>query len=80
MEKALSKEVSGLDMMADQVKKKQGNDQKQEEWQHVATVINRLFMVIYIITVILTLAGIFLQIPQLLGQSLIQTESSHSHY
>lgn len=59
----LPKEPSGITMMAERELKKQEEGNIQEEWQLTARIINRLFLVGYLIAVILSIFGIFLQVP-----------------
>ena len=59
----LPKEPSGITMMAERELKKQEEGNIQEEWQLAARIINRLFLVGYLIAVILSIFGIFLQVP-----------------
>ena len=47
---------------------KEENDKKRSEWQLAARIFNRVFMVIYILTVLVTLSVIYLQLPQLVEQ------------
>lgn len=62
----LPKEPSGITMMAKQVLRKQEKDNIQEEWQLVARVVNRLFLICYLIAVALSIFGIFLDVPGVL--------------
>ena len=59
----LPREPSGITMMAERVLKKQDEDRVQEEWQLAARVINRLFLICYLVAVVLSIFGIFLQVP-----------------
>ncbi|XP_068705894.1 neuronal acetylcholine receptor subunit alpha-2-like isoform X3 [Montipora foliosa] len=62
----LPKEPSGITMMAKQVLRKQEKDNIQEEWQLAARVVNRLFLICYLIAVALSIFGIFLDVPGVL--------------
>ncbi|XP_078383130.1 neuronal acetylcholine receptor subunit alpha-2-like isoform X2 [Oculina patagonica] len=62
----LPREPSGITMMAERVLRKQEDEKVQEEWQLAARVINRLFLVGYLIAVVLSIFGIFLQVPGVL--------------
>ncbi|XP_073251624.1 neuronal acetylcholine receptor subunit alpha-2-like [Porites lutea] len=59
----LPREPSGITMMAERVLKKQDEERVQEEWQLAARVINRLFLICYLVAVVLSIFGIFLQVP-----------------
>lgn len=62
----LPREPSGINMMANQVLRKQEEDSIQEEWQLAARVVNRLFLICYLTAVVLSIFGIFLQVPGVL--------------
>lgn len=62
----LPREPSGITMMAERVSKKQEEEKVQDEWQLAARVINRLFLVGYLVAVVLSISGIFLQVPGVL--------------
>lgn len=62
----LPREPSGITMMAEQVLRKQEEDNIQEEWQLAARVVNRLFLICYLVAVILSIFGIFLEVPGVL--------------
>lgn len=62
----LPREPSGITMMAERKLKKQEEENKQEEWQLAARVINRLFLICYLIAVVLSIFGTFLQVPGVL--------------
>ena len=62
----LPREPSGITMMAERVSKKQEEENVQDEWQLAARVINRLFLIGYLVAVILSIFGIFLQVPGVL--------------
>ena len=53
-------------MMAERVSRKQQEENVQDEWQLAARVINRLFLVGYLVAVVLSIFGIFLQVPGVL--------------
>jgi len=53
-------------MMAERVLGEQEEDNVQEEWQLAARVINRLFLICYLVAVVLSIFGIFLQVPGVL--------------
>ena len=59
----LPREPSGITMMAERVLRRQEEDSVQEEWQLAARVINRLFLICYLVAVVLSIFGIFLQVP-----------------
>ena len=62
----LPREPNGITMMAEQVLRKQEEDNIQEEWQLAARVVNRLFLICYLVAVVLSIFGIFLQVPGVL--------------
>lgn len=62
----LPREPSGITMMAERVLGEQEEDNVQEEWQLAARVINRLFLICYLVAVVLSIFGIFLQVPGVL--------------
>lgn len=53
-------------MMAERVSREQEEENVQDEWQLAARVINRLFLVGYLVAVVLSIFGIFLQVPGVL--------------
>ena len=53
-------------MMAERVSKKQEEENVQDEWQLAARVINRFFLVGYLVAVFLSISVIFLQVPGVL--------------
>ena len=53
-------------MMAERVSKKQEEETVQDEWQLAARVINRFFLVGYLVAVGLSISVIFLQVPGVL--------------
>ena len=59
----LPREPSGITMMAQRVVEKCEDDKIQDEWQLAARVINKLFMIIYLVAIFLSIVGIFLFIP-----------------
>lgn len=62
----LPREPSGIGMMAQRLVKKREDDKILDEWQLAGRVINRLFMIIYLVAVCASIIGIFLFIPGLL--------------
>jgi len=62
----LPREPSGITMMAERVSKKQEEENVQDEWQLAARVINRFFLVGYLVAVFLSISVIFLQVPGVL--------------
>ena len=54
---------SGVLMMAAQAQRQKKLSFIQEEWQTAAAVLNRLFLITYIVAVVLSVIGIFGQIP-----------------
>ena len=62
----LPKEPSGIAMMADKLVKRCEDDEIRDEWQLVARIVNRLFLVVYLAAVLFSIVGIFLVIPGLL--------------
>ena len=62
----LPKEPSGITMMAKRVLRKQEEENTQEEWQLAARVVNRLFLICYLVAVVLSILGVFLDVPGVL--------------
>ncbi|XP_029194823.2 neuronal acetylcholine receptor subunit alpha-7-like [Acropora millepora] len=62
----LPKEPSGITMMAKRVLRKQEEENTQEEWQLAARVVNRLFLICYLVAVVLSIFGVFLDVPGVL--------------
>ena len=62
----LPDEPSGITLMAKRVQRKQEEDGTQDEWHLAARVVNRLFMICYLVAVSLSIFGIFLDVPGVL--------------
>ena len=50
-------------MLAEQLIDDAVNDMKQNEWKLAAKVINRFFLVVYVSVTVISVVGIFIQIP-----------------
>ncbi|EGI58441.1 Acetylcholine receptor subunit alpha-like protein [Acromyrmex echinatior] len=57
--------IEGIRYIADHVKKEEDSNRIKEDWKYVAMVIDRLFLWIFLVTVIVGSAGIILQAPSL---------------
>ena len=55
-------------MLAERVKQKEKDDKRQREWQMAARIFNKFFLFLYMLTVFLTLAGVYLTIPKIFDQ------------
>jgi len=53
-------------MMAERVSKKKKEETVQDEWQLAARVMNRFFLLGYVVAVVLSIFAIFLQVPGVL--------------
>jgi len=62
----LPREPSGITMMAERVSKKKKEETVQDEWQLAARVMNRFFLLGYVVAVVLSIFAIFLQVPGVL--------------
>jgi len=56
---------STLQRLAERSMQKDAIDKQQAEWQLAAKIFNKLFLFLYLLVVMATIVGIFLQIPQL---------------
>ncbi|KAG5344499.1 ACH1 protein, partial [Acromyrmex charruanus] len=57
--------IEGIRYIADHVKKEEDSNRIKDDWKYVAMVIDRLFLWIFLVTVIVGSAGIILQAPSL---------------
>ena len=55
--------LDGITILADRAKEKEKQEELKEEWESVAKVVDRMFLVIFIATVAISTAMIFLQRP-----------------
>ena len=56
-------EDSGLVLMAEQLIEDAESEAVSDEWKLAAKVINRFFLWLYIAAIVLSIAGIFIQVP-----------------
>lgn len=55
--------LDGITILADRAKEKEKQEELKEEWETVAKVVDRMFLVIFIATVAISTTMIFLQRP-----------------
>ena len=59
------KETVNANKITENIFKKEEADVKREAWRLVAIIINRMFVWLYLLTVILTLLTVFLKAPRI---------------